>query len=175
MLVVAGVINLKQFGPAIDYIDRGNRQITLPDPSGERPYEVDRRSIYIRHRRSEPVTFLQAFDQGAPEPNCIARPTSTVVSQSLAMINGEFAMRMGREFAERLGREADSGVEQQINLAFQIAFGRAPSTTEMEESKAFIDEQAKLRAQNSDKEISKLALADFCRMLLATSEFVYLQ
>ncbi|MEX0642547.1 MAG: PSD1 and planctomycete cytochrome C domain-containing protein [Pirellulales bacterium] len=175
MLSVAGVINLKQFGPAVDFVDHGNRQITLPEPKGDGPHEVDRRSIYLRHRRSQPIYFLEAFDLASPEPNCVFRPTSTVVAQSLAMLNGDFAVRMSREFAKRLEQESADKDRDQIVRAFQIALCREPSDDELENCSAFLAEQRTLRAGNGDASPDSAALADFCRLLLATNEFMYLQ
>ena len=175
MLAVAGVLNLKQFGPAVEFTESGNRQIVLPEPKGEGPHEVNRRSIYLRSRRSQPISFLQAFDQASPEPNCLARPTSTVVSQSLAMLNSEFAMRIGREFADRLEREAAASDPDRIRHAFHVALSREPTDNELARCVEFLTTQRALRVSQREKAPESVALADFCRMLLATNEFVYLE
>lgn len=175
MLTAAGVINLKQFGPAVDFIDPGNRQFRLAAPEGTGPHEVDRRSIYLRHRRSQPIYFLEAFDLASPDPNCVFRPTSTVVAQSLAMLNGDFALRMGREFARRLEQEQLATYQDLVDYAFQVALCREPTALELENAVAFLLQERAVRAKNGDKSPESAALADFCRMLLATNEFVYLQ
>jgi Protein of unknown function (DUF1549)/Protein of unknown function (DUF1553)/Planctomycete cytochrome C len=189
MLAVAGQINLKAGGPAVEFIDRGNRQIVLPPPKGAGPQEVNRRSIYVRQRRTQPLSFLQAFGQAAAEPNCVARPVATVVAQSLAMLNGDFAVRMGQEFAARLERETASAEgtpaegltaeRAQIRQAFQIALMREPSDAELERCAQFLRKQIAVRGDADPKAVDpkaarRAALADFCRMLLATSEFVYM-
>jgi len=183
MLTVAGQINLKAGGPAVEFVDRGNRQIVLPAPKGNGPHEVNRRSIYVRQRRTEPLSFLQAFDQATVEPNCVVRPVATVVAQSLAMLNGEFAVRMGREFAARLEGEAGGSEDAQIRRAFQVALMRDPSPAELERCTQFLRAQAAARGADpkaagakavDPKAAQQAALADFCRMLLATSEFIYM-
>ena len=58
-----------------------------------------RRSIYLQVRRSQPVTVLQAFDQPVMETNCICRGKSTVASQALSLLNGEFITRQAEAFA----------------------------------------------------------------------------
>lgn len=175
MLAAAGRLNLKRSGPSVDFVDRGNRQIVLPAPRAPDPHEMDRRSIYIRHRRSQPLTFLQVFDQAVPEPNCTARSTATVVAQSLTLINGEFAVRMGQEFAARLEQEAGPMPEDRIRQAFRVALVREPDASELARCGEFIRKQSALRASANPQEADRSALADFCRMLLATNEFIQKQ
>ncbi|MFN0195810.1 MAG: PSD1 and planctomycete cytochrome C domain-containing protein [Planctomycetaceae bacterium] len=177
MLAVSGLLNPKMGGPSIEFIDNGNRQIVLSPPSGavDEKQEVDRRSIYIRHRRTQPMSFLEAFDLAVPEPNCLARSSTTVVSQSLALLNSEFSVRMGQAFAVRLTREAGAELSDRVRLAFQLTFARKPSATELERSLKFLESQTALRQRESTEKVQseQLALSDFCRMLLASNEFLY--
>ncbi|MDA1211910.1 MAG: PSD1 and planctomycete cytochrome C domain-containing protein [Planctomycetota bacterium] len=175
MLAVAGVLNEKMGGPSIEFVDNGSRKIILPAPSAESDElsEVDRRSIYIRHRRTQPMSFMEAFDLAVPEPNCLARSTTTVVSQSLSLINGDFAVRMGEQFADRLMHEAGETADDQIGLAFELAFGREPTPIERERSRQFLETQTELRKTTSPDNAAKQSLSDFCRMLLASNEFLY--
>jgi len=175
MLAAAGVLNLKQGGPSIGVIDVGNRQVDLPPPDGPGPHEVHRRSIYVQQRRSQPLTLLQFFDQGAPEPACVTRSTSTVVAQSLALINGEFAVRMGRAFAERIFEDNGAEVAGRVVQAFEIAFARGPDETELARCIDFIQRQSALWSKTNPDEAQMRALRDFCRMLLASNEFSQLQ
>ena len=176
MLAAAGVLNPKSGGPAVGTADHGNRQIVLPTPTGPGPHEVDRRSIYISYRRSQPLSFLRAFDQADPDPNCVVRGTSTVVAQSLAMLNSEFATRMGREFALRLQRDAANKPEdERIRLAFKIAYARNPSEPELARCREFLIAQAARRNAVAPAQAAESAWADLCRMLLASNEFLYLQ
>ena len=178
MLAVAGVLNSRRGGPAVETVDPGDRQIVLPSPKGSELDEVDRRSIYIRYRRSEPLTFLTTFDQASPDPNCVSRQTSTVVGQSLAMLNGGFAVRMGQQFAQRVLREADAHEDSQaayVQFAFQAALNREPTAAELTECVDFLAREISLRQAESPAQARQAALADFCRMLLASNEFLYLQ
>ncbi|WP_010585428.1 PSD1 and planctomycete cytochrome C domain-containing protein [Schlesneria paludicola] len=175
MLAAAGVMNLKAGGPAVQPMDLGNRQIVLPEPEGPGPHEVDRRSIYIRQRRSEPLTFLKVFDQASPEPNCVGRSTATVVAQSLALLNGTFATRMGRSFAARIMNDAPTSSADHARQAFIIAFAREPDAIELARSLEFLQTQTRLRTNSDPATAAEAALADLCRMLLATNEFMQLQ
>ena len=175
LLAVAGVLNPKRGGPAVEFVDHGNRQIVLPTPTGPGPHEADRRSIYIRYRRSQPLSFLRAFDQATPDPNCVVRGNSTVVAQSLAMVNSEFANRMGREFALRVQREAGQSEDERIQQAFRIALARPPAEHELMRCREFLHSQAARRHTADPAHATEAALADLCRMLTATNEFLYLQ
>ena len=174
MLMAAGVIHLKQGGPTIEFFDPGTRQVVLPAPTGNGPHEVDRRSIYICHRRTQPLTFLQVFDQASPEPNCISRSTATVVAQSLALLNSEFTVRMGQEFAARLIREAGPEQKERIRRAYLIAFSREPAAVEFDHCADFLRVQHTLRSKTDAAHAEDNALADLCRLLMASNEFLYL-
>ena len=175
LLTVAGILNLKQGGPPIGITDIGNRQVALPAPEGPGPHEVHRRSIYVQQRRSQPLTLLQVFDQGAPEPNCVTRATSTVVAQSLALINGEFAVRMGNVLAERIAQETEAVLAKRVVRAFEIAFSREPDEIELDRCVEFIQQQSVFWSKTNPDEAQTRALGDFCRMLLASNEFSQLQ
>jgi hypothetical protein len=176
MLAVAGVLNPKRGGPAIETVDNGNRQIVLPTPTGTGPHEVDRRSIYIRYRRSTPLSFLRVFDQASPEPNCVARGSSTVVAQSLAMLNGDFANRMGQELASRIFHEMpEVPIDLQVQHAFKIALAREPTEPELAQCREFVRVRMDRRNTDGPEKARLMAMADLCRMLLATNEFLFLQ
>ncbi len=64
-----------------------------------------RRSLYIRQRRTQPVAMLQTFDAPVMETNCEYRPVSTVATQSLMLLNGEFTVEQAGHLADRILRE----------------------------------------------------------------------
>lgn len=175
ILSVAGLLDLKSGGPPVDFIDRGNRQIVLPTGYDDGPHSSDRRSIYIRYRRSQPVTFLQAFDGASPDPNCLARGRSTVVAQSLMLLNGPLSVRAARQFSGKIIREAGATPRQRITYAFEAALSRNPTVSECAQSEQFLETQERLLAEVNDPRASLLALAEFCKILLAGNEFLQLQ
>ncbi len=176
MLAAAGVLNLEMGGPPVEIQALEDGEVVLPVPDGPGPHPSDRRSIYLRHRRSQPLTFLQAFDEPAMDPNCVARGSSTVVSQALAMLNGAFAVRMGAKLAERIEREAPQSIYHRIERAFLIALARPPSPAERERAARFLATQSRLYRESGaadDGDSAARALADFARMLLASNELAY--
>jgi hypothetical protein len=79
-----------------------------------------RRSLYIQVRRSRPVAMLQTFDAPVMETNCEVRPSSTVATQSLMLLNGEFILEQAAKLADRADTEASPPTAEQLELVQQI-------------------------------------------------------
>lgn len=85
-----------------------------------------RRSLYIQVRRSRPVAMLQTFDAPVMETNCEIRSSSTVATQSLMLLNGEFVLGQAARLAERTGKEAPALTADQQNVIRQIQHTSRP-------------------------------------------------
>jgi hypothetical protein len=197
MLAVNGRINLKMFGAPVPIMSDEDGQIvvgvdtndTAGRPSGKfvsLEGEEFRRSLYIQMRRTRPIGMLEAFDLPRMEPNCELRNASTVATQSLAMMNGDFAITQSKYFAERVVREAGSDAEAQVKRAWLLAFGRSPSESDLKNSVAFLAKQTALFQANPLKlpppakgkeappaEPPMQALTTFCQALLTSNQFLY--
>ena len=79
-----------------------------------------RRSMYIQVRRSRPVAMLQSFDAPVMETNCESRSSSTVATQSLMLLNGNFILEQAAKLAERARTEAKPPNAKQIELVKHI-------------------------------------------------------
>lgn len=79
-----------------------------------------RRSMYIQVRRSRPVAMLQSFDAPVMETNCESRPSSTVATQSLMLLNGQFILEQAAKLADRARTEAEPPNAEQIELVKHI-------------------------------------------------------
>jgi hypothetical protein len=99
MLAATGSLDRKPFGPPVAIKEDETGQVIVADAQ-------TRRSLYIRSKRTQPVAMLQSFDAPVMEINCEARPASTVATQSLIMLNGEFTLDQAHRLAERAIREA---------------------------------------------------------------------
>ena len=73
--------------------------------------DVQRRSVYLQMKRTEPITLLKAFDAPAMEINCTKRDNSTVATQSLMLMNSDFILRYADFFASRLNQESQGKVD----------------------------------------------------------------
>ncbi|MEO6739525.1 MAG: DUF1549 and DUF1553 domain-containing protein, partial [Chthoniobacteraceae bacterium] len=197
MLTVNGKINLKMFGAPVPIMTDEDGQIvvgvdtndTAGRPSGKFVAlngEEFRRSLYIQMRRTKPIGMLEAFDLPRMEPNCELRNASTVATQSLAMMNGDFAITQSKYFAERVAKEAGSDTAAQVKLAWQLAFGRSPSDADAKNSAVFLAKQTALFQANPLKlppppkgkeapsaEPPMAALTTLCQALLTSNQFLY--
>jgi len=148
--------------------------------------EEFRRSLYIQMRRTKPIGMLEAFDLPRMEPNCELRNASTVATQSLAMMNGDFTVTMSKYFAERVAKDAGSDVAAQVKRAWQLAFSAEPSAADVKSATDFITKQTasfkanpvKLAPPAKGKEAPPAeppmqALATFCQALLTSNQFLY--
>jgi Protein of unknown function (DUF1553)/Protein of unknown function (DUF1549)/Planctomycete cytochrome C len=171
MLAAGGLLNTRMFGSPVPFVIRPDGEVVAPeDPSGRR------RSIYLKVRRSQPLTLLQSFDQPVMETNCPRRGVSTIASQALNLLNGDTLTSIARAFAARLERETRS---DQPGRAVQLALGRLTSDAERAALESFLAAQSSRHARSTGGAKPDLgrarqrALEDLCQMLLSSNEFAY--
>lgn len=95
VLAATGQLDRTLFGPAVPVKENESGQAVVDGADR-------RRSLYVQQRRTQPVAMLQAFDAPVMETNCEQRPSSTVATQSLMLMNGEFVLTQARLLAERV-------------------------------------------------------------------------
>jgi mono/diheme cytochrome c family protein len=178
ILVASGKLNREMGGPGIypridpAVINTGSRP-RWPLEAREGP-EVWRRSVYIFVKRSVLLPLLEVYDCPVTTVSAPVRAASTVSPQALALLNNEFVLEQARFFAWRVLSEAGAGRSAQINRAFSIALGRAPSAREAEWSLEFLNRQSGLYGARRQAEAPTAALRDLCHALFNLNEFVYL-
>lgn len=128
----------------------------------------NRRSIYAHVKRSLQVPILVQYDQADPDTSCPVRYTTTVPTQALGMLNGEFTNEAAADLATRLQRDA-MGVEAQVKLAIKLTTARNASDAEVKADVAFIN-----KLQQEAKLSPADALKQYCLLTLNLNEFVYL-
>jgi hypothetical protein len=166
VLAVSSTLNAQQFGPPVPMVRSGDGEVnTSNDANG------NRRSIYLQVRRSQPLTFLQLFDQPVVETNCTRRETSTVASQALTLLNSDFMTRNAAAFADRVLKDSPA---DPAGRALLLTFGRPPTDKEITLFAAFIEQQTQQHAKSQSAEARRRAVADLCHMLLSANEFAYI-
>jgi mono/diheme cytochrome c family protein len=206
ILAASGALTLKMFGPAVPVredlvgqvvvgVDKkqGDNKMPVEVPMGGEEF---RRSVYVQVRRSKPLAFLNSFDAPVMEVNCERRPSSTVATQALMLMNSDFVLDQAQRFAARLYHEAGTHPGDQIRRAWQLAFCREATESEMRRSlefhaqqKAYLEsvsektpagtsenapeEKAKPRGSAKPIESARQALANLCQALLSANEFLY--
>jgi hypothetical protein len=174
ILAVSGQLNRAMFGPPTEVHPAPDGQIGT-----ENALEFQRRSVYMLHRRSTPLTVLEMFDAPRMTTNCVRRRTSTVVSQALLMLNSEFLQVQAARLAERVARDAGRGFAAQLDRAYDLVLGRRPDTAEKTMGLRFLERQARgygvkgAQSTSAAPDGRQLALADFCLVLLNSAEFLY--
>jgi hypothetical protein len=157
ILFLAGRLDERRGGPGFRLYEYTRDNVATYIPLQDFGPETYRRGVYHQNARASRVDLLTDFDA----PDCafsIARriPTTTP-TQALALMNHHFTLAMAASMAERLPTEPDDPAAQ-VNRAFNLAFGRSPTTSEHDASVALVGRHG-LRA--------------LCRALLNSSELIY--
>ncbi len=175
ILAMSGDLNLKMGGPSVypklppevlAGISFTDKKAHWPDSP---PDEANRRSVYVFVKRSLQVPILIQHDQADTDSSCPVRYTTTVPTQALGMLNGEFTNEQAAEFAKRLMKEAPGDVAKQVTRATRLTTGRTPTADEVAKDVAFVRE---MREQHGLDEAT--ALTRYALLALNANEFVYL-
>ena len=161
ILQISGALDLRMGGP-------GDRQFDLQPGHHVTPrvdyskFDVStpaaqRRSVYRFLFRTLPDPFMDALDCPAGDQLAPVRNASVTVQQALALWNSAFVAHYAERFAARIGAEAESR-EERVALAFELALNRPPTRDELKDCTAHA---------------TKHGLANLCRLLLNSNEFMF--
>jgi hypothetical protein len=163
LLAVSGRLNPNMGGPSIyppisEEVLHGQ---SMPGHGWGKssPQEAARRSIYVHIKRSLLVPILTQHDQADTDSSCPVRYTTTVPTQALAMLNGQFSNEQAAALTERLQREAPNDVRMQVQRAIRLTTGRQAHDDELRRDIEFAH---------------SAGLSRYCLMLLNANEFLYL-
>jgi mono/diheme cytochrome c family protein len=161
VLAASGKLDFRMGGPGFELFQFKDDHSPIYDHSALDKINSPaawRRTVYRFTVRSVPNPFLECLDCADPNLNTPVRTTTLTALQALALLNDPFITKQAEYFAERLsGTSLD--LHQQVETAFQLALGRRPSSEERDELTSFA---------------SKHGLANVCRLLLNTNEFVFI-
>ena len=145
----AGKLNPEAGGPPVQLEMRtdGLQVVSTKEPESAKW----RRSIYLTHRRTYPMSFLGVFDYPIIDTNCTRRVPSATPLQSLTMLNDEFIWQA----AEALAKRAESNVD----AAYLLTLSRKPTAAEQDIAKGFLE---------------KMPFKSFAQVLLSSNEFLYI-
>jgi hypothetical protein len=160
VLSVSGLLDLTMYGP-------GFQDFVIEKPENSPHYRYDlydpedagshRRSIYRFIIRSQPQPFLTALDCADPSVSVPQRDETLTPLQALALLNDNFMLDMSKHFAARL-EQAGGGLDSEINLGFELEFGRAADASERKDLAAYAEQYG---------------MANTCRVILNLNEFVF--
>jgi hypothetical protein len=138
-------------------------------------YPTKHRSVYLMTQRFQRHRYLALFDGPDTNTTTEQRPTSTVPSQALFLMNNPFVKAQAEGFARRL-IAASGDARQRIRLAYQLAMTRKPTSIEEEAGVQYVQEYAKRLgdlALSPERQQAE-AWTSYARVLLSANEFVYL-
>jgi hypothetical protein len=161
ILQISGRLDLRMGGP-------GDMQFDLQPGIHVTPrvdyakFDVDspagrRRGVYRFLFRTLPDPWMEALDCPAGDQLTPARNNTVTVQQALALWNDAFVARHAEHFAARLERDTRS-LDEQITRAFELALNRPPNHDERREFAAYA---------------RRHGLANFCRLLFNSNEFMF--
>src|SRR5207248_1008046 len=140
MLAVSGTLNEKQGGPSVIVPIDQTLVSALYKPSQwavtKDPAEHSRRSVYLIAKRNLRLPFMEVFDAPDTLVSCPRRESSTHAPQALELLNAALANREAELLAKRLETEAGNDPRKQVDFAYRLIAGRAPSLKEMQQSMA---------------------------------------
>jgi hypothetical protein len=152
LLAVSGQLNPAMYG-------RAGLDVNAP-----------RRSIYLNVKRSEPIGFLQVFDQPEPVQPVGARGVATVPTQALSMMNSPFVRSAAESLAKRVtAADPQASDAAAIDSCFTAALSRPPSDAERD---GFVKLLAS-RGGDGGPAARQAALADACHLIFCLNEFIY--
>ncbi len=181
ILAVSGKLNLQMGGPSVyPKISKDVLAGQSRPGSGWGAWDesaASRRAVYLFVKRSLLVPMLELFDLADTTSSCEQRSRSTIPTQALTLLNGEFLNRQAGYFAERLISEADGDDRSRVELAYQLALAREPEEAELAASLAFLERQRELirreSAGNDSADVEQEALQAWCLVVYNLNEFLY--
>ncbi|MBI1786676.1 MAG: PSD1 domain-containing protein [Acidobacteria bacterium] len=163
MLASSGALNRQIGGPAVFPPLTEETLASMKYGIWERQEDgpqVWRRSVYVYRKRGLPFPMFEVFDLPDQNISCGRRNVSTVPTQALTLLNSEFVLKQAKLFADRVEEASPGDRERQLELAYQIALSRPPSTEERRVGREFL---------------AKQSLVDLTHVLLNLNEFLYVR
>ena len=160
VLAVTGVLDRRMYGPGFSGFEVELENVRHYFPKKNYGPGDWRRMIYMTKVRLERESVFGVFDCPDAATSVPRRSRSTTPLQAFNLYNSTFMLQQSDLLSERLKRECGDDAARQIERAYRLCFSRPPAPQELEDAKEFIA-QEKLPA--------------FCRAMLNSSEFVFIQ
>lgn len=130
-------------------------------------YSSRRRAIYLPIVRNNVYDVFQLMDFPDPAVPTGDRPTTTVASQALLMMNSELVMQAAGDLAQRLAADADLP-KQKLSQLFLRAYAREATDDELKSNLKFLSEAEKTLSGPD-------AWSVLCHVMIAANEFIYVR
>jgi len=174
VMAVSGDLDLSMGGSLLTYKDRQYASDT--EKRGGMDYDRNRRAVYIPVVRSSMYEVFQAFDMPDPATSSGDRAATVIAPQALFMMNGTVVLKHTRSMADQLLKRTDLDDAGRIRDAYERALARPPSPKEIDGALSFIAQVDRAVAGRKADPAERRAFAwqSFCKALLSSNEFIYL-
>ena len=145
--------------------------------------EALRRTIYVQVRRSMPLSILEPFDHPVMAPNCEQRGQSTVPTQSLVLMNSQFAANAAEAMLKPMAAEAGDDINARIRWAFQRIWLRDPTAEELAGARTLVTASSGDASSDSKQPENQAAAQEeqdacwtaLCHALLCSTRYVVIE
>jgi hypothetical protein len=131
---------------------------------------MKRRSIYFFIKRSQLISMMMLFDWPEHLVSIGQRQSTTIAPQALALMNHPLSRSAAESIANSVATPID---KKQLDSIFLRILSRKPTESECEAAMQFIVDAEPMRREQSSGSAEKMAIADFCQILLCCNEFIY--
>jgi len=185
MLAASGELNRKLYGPSMfPFIPRAALAGHSDPATIWKPFEeatASRRTIYAFVKRSLIVPMLDVLDFCDTTRSAARRSITSVPTQALTLLNGDFVNRQAQHLADRLERDAGPDPAAEVERAYLLTVCRRPREAEVAAMLGFLARESNGRLAEADQARSPLtkaearhqALVQLCRAIFNMNEFVY--
>jgi hypothetical protein len=158
IVAVSGVLNTRMGGRGFSGFEVEMENVRHFFPKSTYGPDDFRRMVYMTKVRQERESVFGAFDCPDASQVISKRSRSTTPLQALNLLNSSFVVQQSELLSKRLKTQKDSLAEQ-IQLAYQLCFGRPAEPDEVTDAERFA---------------RKFGLESLCRGLLNSNEFLFI-
>jgi hypothetical protein len=130
-----------------------------------------RRTVYVPVNRTNIPGMLTLFDFGDASQSWAKRGETNTAPQALYFMNNPFVHNRADAFAQFLLKDGGTSDPARVERAYRIALGRNPRPEELEAALEFIQAYPAKKAVRD--EVPRAAWLSFCKTLIASNEFHY--
>lgn len=163
ILLITGKLDTTMYGPPVKHFEMKPGIHVTPLADYDK-FDVDsaasrRRSIYRYIFRTRPDPLLEALDCPDASQSAPVRGVSVGALQALALWNNQFTLRYAEHLANRCKLSAHD-ISEQVQQACQLVYQRQATDEEKKSWTGYVRQHG---------------LANFCRVLFNSSEFLFIE
>ncbi len=167
VMSASGGLNFTMGGSLLTYKDR--QYVANTTKGGTVDYDRPIRAVYIPVVRSSMYEVFSAFDLPDPTSSNGDRDSTVVAPQALFMMNSSVMLQHSRKMADSLLEKAALDDAGRIREAYERALSRPATSQEIDQALTYVARMEKEWTGDKAK-----AWQSFCKSLLSTNEFIYL-